>query len=268
MSARRKSIATSVDCRLIGPILQPVARTVTNLQSGCVIPGCEASTKPPSALEHAALIDRVLPEFRRCAAPESRNPAGDARQPQSSPQDARVTDRSPRREAWHARDGAVGCSAEVEAFHPFFLGLSRFLTRVTIADRRWISASNARMHSSLLPCGPSGLASPHDGHTEATCGLRPSRLSTDADQSSNSTAAAKNQAISRNGVQEHRWSLCRSRTFADLEWRTLERGSSMPVQPRYRGRALFEEFPPSPGDTLRHRLRKEPVIIETMSGGL
>jgi hypothetical protein len=69
-------------------------------------------------------------------------------------------------------------------------------TRPSSADSRCSSASNARMHPSLVACGLSAVANPHDGHTATTCDLKTSGFSTVHAPWSNSFAA-ENSRYSR-----------------------------------------------------------------------
>ena len=59
------------------------------------------------------------------------------------------------------------------------IGLAAYLKRSSAADSRRTSASRARMHSSVLRCGPSVVSTPHDGHRSTTCDGGVSFLCTD-----------------------------------------------------------------------------------------
>ena len=195
----------------------------------------------PSAPACAALIDRLRPVVRRCVELECRSPAGGVRQPQSFPRGVRVTEGTPRErhEVWHPRDVAVRSSSRAWLDDPFSSPLlfvdCRFLT---CSESLRISASNARMHWWLVPCGPSALISPHEGHIATVCDLETSRLSTDVDHSSN-LLAAKIARHSRKGCQR-RWTLRvsigttrtanRSRSDAPFRTSTLRRRLTVPIR--------------------------------------
>src|SRR5215204_7717157 len=72
---------------------------------------------------------------------------------------------------WHARETVVrllrGHSRMTYQLSDcLFFRDARFLT---CSESLRISASNARMHSRLVPCGPSAIISPHERHTSITC---------------------------------------------------------------------------------------------------
>ena len=156
----------------------------------------------PSAPERAALIDRLRPVFRRCVELECRSRAGGVRQPQSFPQGARVTEGTPRErhEVSRPRDVAVRSSSRAWLDDPFNSPILFVDCRFLICSESVrISASNARMHFSLVACGLSALISPHDGHTATVCELETSRLSTAVDHWSK-VLAAENAAPLSVGV--------------------------------------------------------------------
>ena len=139
---------------------------------------------------------------RRCVELECRGRAGGVRQPHSFPQGARVTEGTPRErhEVWHPRGVAVRSSSKASLDDPFNSPILFVDCRFLICSESVrISASNARMHFSLVACGLSALISPHDGHTANVCELKTSRLSTDVDHWSN-VLATKKHALFTVGV--------------------------------------------------------------------
>ena len=63
---------------------------------------------------------------------------------------------------------------------PDFGGLAEFSNGAAISVSRCTSASRARTHSLLVPCGP--VNRPHAGHTETTCAATVCLCSTDIGQ--------------------------------------------------------------------------------------
>jgi hypothetical protein len=90
-----------------------------------------------------------------------------------------------------------------------------FETLSRSSDSRWTSASRARTHSALLPCGAVVATRPHDGHSPSNCDGKASTLSTVASRESNRLAGEKARAF-RSTCQ--RWRT-RRREFNTRLWR-------------------------------------------------